>query len=118
MALTDKTNTATVQKTLEKTLGKRKQQPSESEPDQYVSKRVRVGDVTAKLTAAEIQAADKSALTAHILALQDHIASTMNTGMPTAMSQDQLDSKVQTARNMMIAGLKSQMKVRSHLKRV
>jgi len=67
------------------------------------AKRTKFGDVTARLTAEEINGANKEDLVAHVLALQDHIASLGNC-KPAEMTSEELEAKVKTARDLMIAG--------------
>jgi len=76
------------------------------------AKRSRLGDPTVTRTAAELRAATKDELVAHIILLQKEIKNPSKQGtVPTPLTPEQITAKVENARNMMIAGIKSQMKV-------
>ena len=76
------------------------------------AKRYRLGDPTVTLTAAELRAASKDELVAHIILLQKEIKKPAKEApAPTPMTPEQITAKVENTRNMMIAGIKSQMKV-------
>jgi hypothetical protein len=76
------------------------------------AKRSRLGDPTVTLTAAELRAATKDELVAHIIALQkERKKPSKEVAAPTPMTPEQITAKVDRARNMMIVGIKSQMTV-------
>ena len=81
------------------------------------SKRSRLGDPTVVLTAAELRAATKEDLVTHIIALQKDMKSAYEVTPPVAMTPDQIAAKVDTARHMMVSGIKRQMKVSPDAKR-
>jgi hypothetical protein len=80
-------------------------------------------DMTAKLTVEDMEDMDKEALIAHVMELQHHInnmekttvkpASFFTPSAPAtpALTAEQLDTKVQQVRRVMVQGLKKQMKV-------
>src|SRR5271154_1368547 len=76
------------------------------------AKRSRLGDPAVTLTAAELRAASKDDLVAHIIVLQKEIKKPAEEApAPKSMTPEQITAKVDNARKMMISGIKSQMKV-------
>jgi hypothetical protein len=103
-------------KSLANVPAKRKQDVETQSPPQ---KRARLEDVAVTMTKQDLDSLDHEALVARVLALQEHVASlNKSTNLapvfapsPPKMTPEQLASKVDTARHMMIDGLKNQMKV-------
>jgi hypothetical protein len=81
------------------------------------SKRVCLGDVTARFTAQELEAAEKEDIVAHVIALQEHLStltSKSSVKEVEEMTPEQLKAKVEVVSRMLRAGLASQMKVTPH----
>src|ERR1700737_3907719 len=108
-------------KTLANVPLKRTVPDSGNDSDARNPKRVRLDDVHATLTEEDLHALEKDTLIERIIALQKHVA-TLKPSTPTkvapifapnpspsSLTPEQLEVKVQHARKMMIAGLKSSM---------
>lgn len=93
---------------------KRSASPASSfdDPEEPAAKRSRLGDPTVTLTAAELRAATKEDLVAHIVALQkERKKAAKEDGQATTLTPEQITEKADKARKMMVAGIKRQMKV-------
>jgi hypothetical protein len=66
--------TATTKAAAKKAPLKRTQSKLSFDPPAQNSKRVCLGDITAKFTAQELQDAEKEDIIAHVIALQEHIS--------------------------------------------
>jgi len=76
------------------------------------AKRSRLRDPTVTVTAAELRAATKEDLVAHIIALQKQMTKPAKEDTaPISLTPEKIVAKVDNARRMMISGIKSQMKV-------
>jgi hypothetical protein len=94
---------------------KRTQSLLSFDPPAPKSKKVCLGDVTAKFTAQDLEAANKEDIVAHVIALQDHISTLTSKSSAVKqvgeMTAKELNAKVEVVRRMLRAGLASQMKV-------
>jgi hypothetical protein len=97
---------------------KRTQSTLSFDPPASKSKRVCLGDVTARFTAQELEAEEKEDIVAHVIALQEHLSTLTSKSSPVKeveeMTPEQLKAKVEVVRRMLRAGLASQMKVSPH----
>jgi hypothetical protein len=83
--------------------------PEEEAPP---AKRSRFGDPSITLTAAELRAATKEDLVAHIVALRKERKKAAKEDITVAsLTPEQVTAKVDNARKMMVSGIKSQMKI-------
>jgi len=81
------------------------------EPPTKKTKRVCLDDVTTKFTIQELSVMKHDDIVARVIALQEHISTlTGSIEKKVKMSAQELDSKVEVVRKMMIIGLRSQMK--------
>lgn len=86
-----------------------------SAPQPKKAKRDVLGDVTAKFTSQDLESFEKDDIVAHVLALQKHITELSESQsppkQPMSPTPEQIKTKVELSRSLMISGFKSQMKV-------
>lgn len=85
---------------------------SVDDTDPPPAKRSRLGDPSVTLTAAELRAATKQDLVAHIIALQKDKTNSAKADLaPTPLTPEEVTAKAEDARRMMVSGIKNQMTV-------